>query len=225
MVAGVGYLVWVLSGAAVARYALPWVLLLSVPSAVLLSRVFQARWKASSVRALAPAARVLTQGAMLLAVLLAVTYTAAGWSFTQPLSLISGSVSLRQFEEQTLMNSSYWHMVDYMEQHVSHDARLLLVGNGAGYFLQGFDYVADSGEDWIPYLETEGHTPTGMLALLQHDHFGYVVYGEFILHFVVTVYGNHYLASFLPAFQQFLAGSLIQVWSYQTFHVYKVPSP
>ena len=74
-------------------------------------------------------------------------------------------------------------------------------------------------------METEGHTPAAMLSLVRQDHFGYVVYDDFTLNFVVHTYGNSYLASFLPAFRQFLAGSLQQVWSYQTYHVYRVPSP
>ncbi len=224
LVAAVGYGTWLLSGAPVARYALPWVLLLSVPCAVLLARAAQGRWRLPFWRALFPA-RVLTQGAVLLAALVALFYVVAGWSFTQPLPLLTGSISLRQFEERSILNGSYWHMVDYVEQHVPHDARLLLVGNGAGYFLRGFDYVADSGEDWIPYLETEGRTPAGMLALLRQDHFRYVVYDEFTLSFVVHTYGNHYLAHFLPAFRQFLADSLVPVWSYQTSHLYRVPEP
>jgi hypothetical protein len=225
VVACVGYLAWVLSGAAVVRYALPWALLLVVPCAVLVARAIQVCWKQRVLRALAPATRALTQGAVLAAALLAVTYVGAGWAFTQPLPLMAGNISLRQFEEQTMMNRAYWRMVDYMEQHVPHDARLLLVGSGAGYFLTGFDYVADSGEDWIPYLETEGRTPAGMLTLLRQDHFRYLVYDDFMLSFEVYTYGDHYLGGFLPAFRQFLAGSLRQVWSYQNYHIYAVPPP
>ena len=39
-----------------------------------------------------------------------------------------------------------------------------------GYFLPDFDYMADSDEDWIPYLETEGYTSSGIVTLLQQDH-------------------------------------------------------
>ncbi len=225
VVAGVGYLVWLLSGAAVARYALPWALLLSVPTALLLARAIQARWRRRFLRALAPTARMLTQGGVLLAALVALALVAPGWSLTNPLPLLVGNVSLRQWEGETTIGSSYWHMVDYVEQHLPHNARLLLVGQGAGYFLRGFDYVADSGEDWIPYLETEGRTPAGMLALLRQDRFSYLIYDDFTLQFVAHTYGNQYLASFLPAFRRFLAGSLVQVWSYQNFHIYQVPSP
>jgi hypothetical protein len=224
VVAGVGYLLWLLSGAPVARYALPWVLLLSVPCALLLSRMLRVRWR-SWLRPLAQTLRRITAGAILVAAVIAVAFIAPAWSYINPLEVVVGSISLHQWEEHKMMTSSYWHMVDYVEQHVPHTARLLVVGNGAAYFLQGFDYVADSGEDWIPYLETEGRTPAGMVALLQHDHFRYLVYDSFVLHFVVETYGNRYLAGFLPAFNRFLTGSLIQVWNDQTFHVYKVPGP
>ncbi len=220
-----GYLVWLLSGAAVGRYALPWALLLSVPCAVVLARAAQARWRWPVLRVMAPVLRIMAPGAMLAASVLAVILSAPAWAYAQPLALLSGSVSLRQLEEQTMMDSGYWHMVDYVEQHIPRNARLLLVGRGVGYFLPGFDYVADSGEDWIPYLETEGRTPAGMLALLRRDGFRYLVYEETTLNFVIHEYENHYLAGFLPAFRQFLRETLREIWTYDNFHVYAIPPP
>lgn len=225
VVAAGGYVVWLLLGAAVARYGLPWLILLSVPSAVLLARACGVRWQQPFLRLLAPMMRFMTPAAMLFAAGIAVAFSVPIWAYTNPLPMVVGNISLRQWEEQGMMDSGFWHMVDYVEEHVPHDARLLLVGRGVGYFLPDFDYVADSGEDWIPYLETEGRTPAGMLALLRQDHFRYLIFDEQTLSFIVHGYGNYYVASFLPAFRQFLAGSLIQVWSYQNFHVYQLPAP
>lgn len=226
VVASGGYLAWLLSGAAVGRYTLPWLLMLSVPTAVLLARTTQVRWQRPFLRLLAPAIQKLSLVAVVLAAVLAVVFTAPAWAYVNSLSVMVGNVSLRQWEERVLLESSAFPTADYIEQHVPHDARLLIVGQaGLAYFLPGFDYVADSGEDWIPYLETEGHTPAGIVALLRQDHFRYLVYEEKTLNFVIKGYGNYYLAGFLPGFRQFLADSLIQVWSYQNFHVYQVPSP
>jgi hypothetical protein len=220
VVAGGAYLSWALSHALVGRYAMPWVVLLAVPAAGILLRLLQ--WSRRRM-----ASRVLIQALILTLLLpLAAFFSSAYWLSDNPLPLASGQVSLRQWEEQTKLDTSFWKTVDYVEQHLPRDARLLLVGRaGIAYFLTGFDYVADSGEDWIPYLETEGRTPAGMLALLRRDHFRYLVYDEQTLNFVIHTYENRYLAGFLPAFRQFLAGSLRQVWSYQNFHIYAVPSP
>lgn len=122
------------------------------------------------------------------------------------------------------MDQGYRGMLGYVEAHIPHDAKLLLVGRGVGYFLDGYDYIADSGEDWIPYLETEGKTPAGILRILHQDGFHYLIYEETTLQFVTQIYGNTYLASFLPKFRQFLNGSLQQVWSYRNFHIYIVSS-
>ena len=143
---------------------------------------------------------------------------------SNPLPLLVGKVSLHQWQGEHAMDQGYRGMLGYVEAHVPQDARLLLVGRGVGYFLDGYDYVADSGEDWIPYLETEGKTPAGILKILQQDGFRYLIYEETTLQFVTQIYGNTYLASFLPQFRQFLNGSLQQVWSYRNFHIYQISS-
>jgi hypothetical protein len=225
VVIGGGYMAWILSHAAIARYGIPWIILLSVPAAAVLVRARQVRWPWPLLRVIAQLLRALLPGAILLCMSLGLLYQVEFWLFASPLSLLTGSVSLRQWEERHILDTGYWHMVDYVEGTIPRDARLLLLGRGTGYFLTGYDYVADSGEDWIPYLETEGRTPAGILALLRQDHFRYVVYEEKTLEFVIHTYENSYLASFLPAFRQFLASSLVQVWSYQNFHIYRIPSP
>jgi hypothetical protein len=121
------------------------------------------------------------------------------------------------------MEPAYWETITYINTHIPRDARILLLGRGAGYFLEGRDYVADSGDDWIPYLETEGRTPAGILALLRQAGFRFVVYEEHTLHFIIDTYGNHYIESFLPAFRQFLASSLHEIKTIGGFHIYAVP--
>jgi hypothetical protein len=224
IVAGGGYLAWILSGAAVGRYGFPWQLLLTMPCAAILTHVCQANWRAPFARVLAWMLRALAPAVILFTALVALVATSPFWFNTKPLSLVTGAISLHQWEEQHMMDKGYWAMVDYVEQNVPRDARLLLVGRGTGYFLQGFDYVADSGDDEIPYLETEGRTPAGIVRLLQQDHFRYLIYEERTLTFVIQTYQNHYLAGFLPAFREFLASSLKQLWTYDNFHVYQIPS-
>lgn len=217
VVIGGAYLAWILSGALLARYALVWLILLVVPAAAVLAHLCRPleHWQVL---------RSTFQGAILL-MLLATgpLFTLQYWIPANPLSLLTGQVSLRQWEQQHIMEPSYWAMVDYVNQQIPRDARVLLLGRGAGYFLEGRDYVADSGEDWIPYLETEGHTAAGMVALLRHDGFRYVIYEETTLQFVIHTFKNTMLARYLPPFRQFLANSLTRVWNFDNFHIYAVP--
>lgn len=218
LVAGGAYVVWALSHALVERYAMAWLILLIAPSVT--AQVCFCRWLSRW-----PLARVLMQGlivCLLLALgpLLSLHFVVN----SNPLPLLVGKVSLHQWQGEHAMDQGYRGMLGYVEAHVPQDARLLLVGRGVGYFLDGYDYVADSGEDWIPYLETEGKTPAGILKILQQDGFRYLIYEETTLQFVTQIYGNTYLASFLPQFRQFLNGSLQQVWSYRNFHIYQISS-
>jgi hypothetical protein len=219
VVAGGAYLSWSLSNALVGRYAMPWILLLAVPAAVILLRVLEwaYRWIGS---------RVLTQVAILvLVILLGPVTSALFWLSDHPAPLVTGQVSLHQWAEQDILDPAYWAMVDYVNTQIPHSAKVLLLGQGTGYFLEGRDYIADSGDDWIPYLETEGQSEAGMLALLRQDGIRYVIYGGKVLNFVVHTYENSYLGSFLPAFRQFLNDSLKEIWAYKDFQVYQVPSP
>jgi hypothetical protein len=223
----VGYLAWVLSDAPVARYALPWIMLLAVPAAIVLAPASQTQWRWPLLKNMGRAVRAVFLFLLLfLVVVLGPLASLQFWNYySQPFSLLGGAVSLHTWEEEHLFTPAYWKMVDYVEQHIPHSDRLLLVGQGTGYFLEGYDYVDDSGEDWIPYLETEGHTPAGILALLRQDGFRYLIYEVTTITYTVKMYENTYLAGFLPAFRQFMAGSLVQVWSYKNFAVYQVPSP
>lgn len=224
VVAAGGYLAWLFSGAAVARYGTPWLLLLAAPAALILVRAFHARSRAPALRRIARVTRVLVPGVTIMLAALAVIYSGIFWWVDSPLPLLTGQMSLHEWQAQQIFTPDYWKMLDYVEQHIPQSARLLLIGQGTGYFFEGYDYIGDSGEDWIPYLETEGRTPAGILALLHQDHFRYLIYGERTLTFVTHVYENHYLASFLPAFRQFLAGSLKRLWKYDTFSIYQIPS-
>lgn len=216
LVGGCGYVLWVLSQALVGRYAIAWMVLLIVPAALALLHAHRLlkRW---------PLLRGTLRGFVLFLLLLGPLWTLQYWVGNNPFSLLTGAQSLRQWEAQHIMEPDYWSMVDYVNSQLPRDAKVLLVGQAAGYFLQGRDYVDDSGDDWIPYLETEGHTQAGMLRLLQQDGFQYLIYGERTLQYIIHTYGNAYLGSFLPAFRQFLADSLNEVWSYKNFHIYKIP--
>ncbi len=241
VVAGGAYIAWALSNALVGRYAMPWILLLALPAAVILLRPLQGgQRRADRGVGEAPAAggltrllqrlrrwmgsRVLTQAVILTLVLpLGPFFSSAYWLSNAPLPLVVGQVSLHQWEEQHIIERSYWAMVNYVNTRIPRSAKVLLLGRGTGYFLEGRDYIADSGEDWIPYLETEGQSEAGMLALLKQDGFQYVIYEETTLSFVIHIYENSYVASFLPAFRQFLHDSLKEIWAYKNYHVYQIP--
>ena len=217
IVAGGGYVAWVLSGATVERYAVSWAILLVVPAASVLAWLCQ--W-AQRVRI----ARLLAQpGILSVLLVLGPLVSLPFWLVGNPVSLLSAQTSLQNWEQRHIMDPGYWAMVNYVDTKLPTNAKLLLVGRGTGYFIENHDYVDDSGEDWIPYLETEGRTPTGMIALLRQNSFRYLVYEETTLDFVIQNYGNTYLGSFLPQFRQFLADSLTQVWRYQNFAIYQVP--
>jgi hypothetical protein len=129
---------------------------------------------------------------------------------------------MRGWEQKHLMSPGYWAMVDYINTHIPRSAKLLVIG--PGYFLDGRDYVDDSSQDWVPYLETAGHTPAGMVALLRQQGFAYLVYNDALLQFIVQTNDNTYLASFLPAFRKFLASTLRQVQAFDGYQLYQIPS-
>lgn len=217
-VAGGAYLAWVLSGATVERYAVSWAILLAIPAARILTWLCQ--WAQRS-----RIARILVQpGILSLLLVLGPLVSLPFWLVDNPVPLLSAQTSLQDWEHRHIMDPGYWAMVDYVNTKLPASAKLLLVGRGTGYFIDGHLYVDDSGEDWIPYLETEGRTPAGMIALLRQNGYRYLVYEETTLDFVIQNYGNAYLGSFLPQFRQFLANSLSPVWSYHNFTIYQVPS-
>jgi hypothetical protein len=219
------YLAWGLSGALLERYAVLWLVLLAVPAAVVLARLSRMRWALPGTQG---EARLLRTGVLTLVLLLLIMgplETFLFWAPASPIPLVTGQVSLRQWEEEHIMEPSYWAMVDEVNTTIPRSAKLLLLGRGAGYFFEGRDYVADSGEDWIPYLETEGKSDCGILRLLHQNGFSVVVYEEQTLEFVIHTFGNTYLAGFLPAWRAFLARALIPIWSYQNFHLYQIPPP
>jgi hypothetical protein len=219
IVTGVAYLAWALSRSLVGRYAMPWLLFLVVPAVVVLLGLLRVSQRIFLSRAVVQA--VILGMVLVLGPVFGGLYLLSD----NPLPLVTGQVSLHQWEEQHIMEPAYWAMIRYVNTQIPRSAKVLLLGRGAGYFIEGRDYIADSGEDWIPYLETEGRNQPGILALLRQEGFQYVIYEEKTLNFVIHVYENSYLATFLPAFRQFLHDSLVQVWSYQNFHIYRVPSP
>ncbi len=219
VVAGGAYIAWVVARTTSARYALPWVLLLAVPAAILLARLCRACGNRPIV--------LMAIHVWLLAVF-ALQGPVSSWRFwsaAQPLSLLTGQVSLRQWEEKHLQHSAgYWQLTEYVAARLPAEAKLLLVGNGFGYFLEGCDYVADSAADWVPYLVTAGQTPSGMVALLRQEGFDYLVYQEQNLKYMIRVYQASSLTTYLPAFHQFLSGALIQIRVFGDYTLYRIPS-
>ncbi len=218
LVAAVAYSLWVTSQATLTRYALSWVLVLIVPTVLVWLRLWRlcGRWRLM---------RQLAQAITFLLLLVGPLTSLSFWLDANPASLLTGQVSLRQWEEQHLRQSAgYWNMVDYVNSHIPIDAKLLLVGNGLGYFLEGHDYVDDSAEDWVPYLVSAGHTPAGILSLLRQQGFRYLVYEEQNLEYIAHVYQATSIDTYLPAFHQFLANALVQVQVFEDYTLYLIPS-
>ena len=120
--------------------------------------------------------------------------------------------------------SDYWRMISYVNQQLPHDGRLLMVGRGSGYYITNRDYVADSGDDWIPYLVSVGQTPNGILHLLQRQGFTYVVYDAFFIRFLVNTYHNTVIAADLPMYLDFQQNYLTPLAAWGDISVYRVPN-
>jgi hypothetical protein len=223
IVAGGAYVAWVLSEAQLERYAVVWLLLFVVPAAPVLEGLCHLHWHWPFGRTIAQSLRNgMPMLILLLVIVLGPLFSLPWLAPRNPLSLVTGQVSLRSWEEQHLMSPGYWAMVNYINTTIPRSAKLLVIG--PGYFLDGRDYVDDSSQDWVPYLETEGRTPAGIVTLLRQQGFAYLVYNDALLQFIVQTNDNTYLASFLPTFRQFLATALRQVQAFDDFQLYRIPS-
>jgi hypothetical protein len=219
VVVGGAYVTWVVSHATSARYAMPWVMLLVVPTVIVLVYLYKICWNQKLIL-------VMVQlSTLALLVQLGPVTTWQFWARAQPLTLLTGQVSLRRWEELHLDQSAgYWRMVDYVNTAVPRDAKLLLAGNGFGFFIEQHDYVDDSAEDWVSYIVTAGHTPSGMVALLRQEGFSYLIYQEHNLEYIVQAYKATSIAAALPAFHRFLASALLQVQVFDDYTLYRIPS-
>ncbi len=212
---------WTFSGALVERYALPGIVLATLLGAVLIG------WIAGRIR---PDFFVVSW--VLLAAVFAVAFINIHYQLYRtyevrnPWAIIRGSVSEQSYFRQNAgvgLPQNFFDAVDYINSSVPHDARLLMLGRGSGYFFTNRDYVADTGGDWIPYLVTQGKTPDGMLAILHQQHFGYVAYDADLIRFLIHGYGNRELARELPAYVSFQQQRLIFVGQWGGFLLYRVP--
>ena len=224
VVAAGAYVAWVVSQAQLERYAVSWLVLLTAPAALVLARLARLRWQWPFGRVVARIARlgmpVLILG---LVVLLGPLYSVPLFPSRNPLPLLTGQVSQQQWERQHLLSPDYWDMAAYINQEIPRSAKLLVIGSG--YFLEGRDYVDDAFLDWVPYLETEGHTPAGIVTLLHQNGFAYLLYDGSLLKYIVETNHDTYLSSFLPPFRAFLAQLLIPVCHFGSYELYRVPGP
>ena len=72
-------------------------------------------------------------------------------------------------------------------------------------------------------LENQGKIPEGIVTLLRQNGFTYLIYNDGLLNFIVNAHDNTYLASFLPAFRQFMARWLLLVSDFSEYQVYQIP--
>lgn len=212
---------WAFSGALVERYALPMVSLVTVLGAILLGWLITLRYRGAQFVAIAMLLLVATH-----LVSQERAYLYNGFQARSPISLVRGRIS----EDQLIRTRSgsglprdFWQMTDYLNQTLPHDGKLLMLGRGTGYFIQGRDYVADSGGDWVPYLVSEGKTPDGILRTLHSQGFTYVVYDRKIMGFLVDSYKNDVLVKDLPIYLDFQDHYLIPIAQWGTFSLYRVP--
>lgn len=224
VVAAGAYVAWVVGQAQLERYALSWLVLLVAPAALVLERLARLKWQWPFGRVVARVTRLGLPVLLLgLVVLMGPLYSVPLFPSRNPLPLLTGQVSQQQWERQHLLSPDYWDMADYINQEVPRSAKLLVIGSG--YFLQGRDYVDDAFLDWVPYLETEGHTPAGMVSLLRQNGFAYLLYDESLLKYIVETNNDTYLSGFLPPFRAFLAQSLMPICHFGRYELYRVPSP
>lgn len=229
LTAVLGFAAWTFSGALVARYAVPPVMLATVVGATIIG------WTAARAsRRAAPIAWLVLCGVLIVC-------ANQGWSnlvssggrlapqYTDiqarvPLNLLLGKISEQTYEHSTIYSDAFWQMTDYVNGQLPHDGKLLMLGRGTGYFFQDREYVADSGEDWVPYLVSTGETPDGILQVLRSQGFTYVVYDANLMHFITDTYGNHVVASSLPSYLSFQQSKLIPIAQWRSFSLYRVPN-
>jgi hypothetical protein len=216
-----GFAAWTFSGALVERYALPDIVLATALGAALLAGLVG--WLRPRT---GPAVWAFVLTLAMICVLQA-TYLDVQTIARSPFPLLTGQVSehdaLRQ-HAQGGMPLDFWQMVDYVNYRLPHNGKLLMLGRGTGFSFQNRDYVADSGGDWIPYLVAEGRTPQGMLRLLHREGFTYVVYDAQVTGFLMHTYGNHVIASALPAYLDFQSRDLVPVAAYGDISIWRVPA-
>jgi hypothetical protein len=223
---GSAALLWTFSGALVARYALPFVMLANIIGAILLA------WSLDRVPARLRPVRWL--GLVLLLMICAfqawvslidIHYTDS--SERSPVALLLGKVSETQALRVRANGNEppgFWRMTDYVNRSLPHSAKLLMLGRGSGYFFEQRDYVADSGGDWIPYLVSTGKTPDGMLRELQRLGYRYVVYDPGVTLWLTKIYKNQVLARDLPPYLAFQQSRLEPLASWGGIMLYAVPN-
>lgn len=222
VVAGSAYIAWILSQAKVTYYAFLWLLLLTPPAVLVLEHIWQSAGRWLSGRLITRVMQFSLPALFALVVLVqGPLYSVSLFVQRSPLPLLAGQQSLHEWETTHLMDADYWTMVDYINVQVPPSAKILVIGHG--YFLDGYDYVDDAFLDWVPYLETQGKTPEGMLRLLRQQGFAYLIYDGGLLQSIVKNLHNAYLGSFLPAFQQFMARWLHRLGAFGAYQVYQIP--
>jgi hypothetical protein len=193
-------------------------MLLVVPAVILLLRIFDAT-------ANMPTFRRALQVIVIFLLLLGPFYSLYFWRVSEPFPLLFGQISLDQWEHQHLLaGTGYWDMASYIHSHVPAQAKLLLIGTASwGYFLPEHDYVGDTDGDWVPYLMTEGKSPSGILQLLHQQRFRYITFEDKSLENNAVVYQEYAIATYLPEFRQFLTQSLALVQVDGNYALYRIP--
>ncbi|HEV2472262.1 MAG TPA: glycosyltransferase family 39 protein, partial [Chthonomonadales bacterium] len=136
---GVGALaVWTLSGALVERYALPGVVLITVFAATSIG------WILSRLPKHLYAVTWLVVGMMTLVCFVQVIAVFVyNYAERDPLPVLTGSVSEHAFQRMHAgggLPLDFYQTVDYVNQWLPHDGKLLMIGRGTGYFFTNRDY-------------------------------------------------------------------------------------
>jgi 4-amino-4-deoxy-L-arabinose transferase-like glycosyltransferase len=210
---------WGMVNQLVPRYVLPTFGLLALLAAAVLERAVRWAGGRMTARGRDIAGAVVAVVALLPGVIFAVTTRAA----SDPSPVYTGQESYQAYIQATQMWPSYWRTVDFVNQEVPHDARILGVNVAAGYFFIDPYLTPDMNRDITFYLAQVAPTEDAKLAWLRAHGYTYLLYDRDVSQWSLQRDPDNLLTPLVPGFEAFLNHKLILVRSLDGTDIYLVP--
>jgi 4-amino-4-deoxy-L-arabinose transferase-like glycosyltransferase len=140
-----------------------------------------------------------------------------------PAQVYMGRQSYQENIRTTDIWPSYWRAVDYCNSYVPHNAHILGVNLGAGYFFDDPYLTPDMNRDIVFYLEQIANTDQQKLAWLRQHNYTYLIYDRNTALWSQQHDPDRILTPLLPLFEGFLQRQLILVRSLNGTDVYLIP--
>ncbi len=215
----VSLLLWGMVNQLVPRYVLPTFGLLALLAAAVVERGVRWAGQRLTVRGRDIAGAVVAVVALLPGVLFAVTTRAA----SDPTPVYTGQESYQAYIQATQLWPSYWRTVDFVNQEVPHDARILGVNVAAGYFFTDPYLTPDMNRDITFYLAQVAPSEDAKLAWLRAHGYTYLLYDRDVSQWSLQRDPDNLLTPLVPGFEAFLNHQLILVRSLDGTDIYLVP--